>query len=128
LIDVTTRRVAVGIACGITTFLLSGAVTISVLGGKYGESPGVGILGVATGLVAGLIAAVVVGAIVDRSRGAVATALVWYGSFGTAFLVIAGARYVNVPGADELFTFQIQLLVSALAAAVVAGIDHRSRQ
>jgi hypothetical protein len=118
--------VVLGIACGITSVLLCGAVTITLLSGKYGESPGVGILGVFSGLFVGLIAAVVVGVIADRLQEWAMTVLVWYGAFGLTFLAIAAAQYVNVPGADDLFTFQIHLLVSALAATVVAGLDHQN--
>lgn len=124
---INTRPPVLGVACGITTLLLVGALTISVLGSQYGESPGVGILGLFSGVVAGLIAAVVVGVTADRFEGWAASALVAYGTFGAAFLGIAGVQYVNVPGADDLFAFRIHLLTSLLLAVVVAGVDHRGR-
>jgi hypothetical protein len=60
------RYILVGLASAVTTFLLAGAVTIKTLGTRYGDSPGVGILGVTVGVVIGLLAGVVVTLIGDR--------------------------------------------------------------
>ena len=82
------RTPALSVACGITTLLLVGASSIAFLSSQYGDGPGVGILGVVSGLAAGLLAAVVVGVTADRTEGWLATALVAYGTFGATFLGI----------------------------------------
>ena len=68
--------------------------------------------------------ALLVGAVVtftgDRFSGLRAAALVTYGAFGVAFLAIVGLSYVNVPGADEAFTFPVHLAVSVVSAIVTA--------
>ena len=115
------RNLSLGVAAAVTTFLLAGALSISVLGGLYGDSPGVGILGVLAGLVTGLAAGVVVVLFAARLAGITAAALVAYGTFGVAFLAIAGLQYVNVPGADAVFTFPVHLATSALVAVFVAA-------
>jgi hypothetical protein len=110
------RTFSLGAASAVTTFLVVGAVTIAVLSGPFGESPGVGILGVLAGFVVGLGAGVVVAAFAGRLSGAATAALVTYATFGVAFLAIAALQYVNVPGADAVFTFPVHLAVSVLLA------------
>lgn len=122
------RAPLLGVACGVTTLLVVGALTITALSGPFGDSPGVGILGLFAGLFAGLTAAVVVGVGADRLAGWRLSALVAYGAFGTAFLLVAGLQYVNVPGADDLFTFPVHLATSALLAAAVTLLDARRRR
>jgi len=121
---------SLGAASAVTTFLLAGALSISVLGGLYGDSPGVGILGVLAGLVAGVGAGVAVVLSANRLAGVPAAALVAYATFGVAFLAIAGLSYVNVPGADAVFTFPVHLGTSAVVAVVVAvgAFVRRKRQ
>lgn len=104
------------------------ALTLVVLSGQYGESPGVGILGVFAGFLAAVVAAVAVWAFADRLSGVAAATLVAYGTFGVAFLGIAGLRYVNVPGADDLFTFPVHLGASLLVAVVVTILAGRERR
>lgn len=120
------RALPLALASAVTTFLLAGAVTLLVLGDLYGESPGVGILGVAVGAVAAIAAAVAVGLAADRLLGRSAAALVAYGTFGVAFLVVAGARYVNVPGADAV-TFPVHVAVSLVVALLAAALAGRER-
>lgn len=115
------RTLSLGLASAVTTFLLVGALSISVLGGLYGDSPGVGILGVLAGLVAGLVAGGVVATFAGRVTGLGAAALVAYAAFGVTFLAIAALQYVNVPGADAVFTFPVHLGTSAVVAMVVAA-------
>lgn len=110
-----------------TTFLLAGAVTIGILSTWYGESPGVGILGVGVGVVVALVVGAVVTFTGDRLSGPRAAALVAYGTFGVAFLAIAGLSYVNVPGADEVFTLPVHLGVSLVVAIVAAALASRGR-
>ncbi|MFW5911400.1 MAG: permease [Halolamina sp.] len=112
------RSVALGLGTAVTTFLLVGAGTIELLGG--GEAPGIGILGVFAGLVAGVLAGGLVGVGGDRLSRVPAAAMVGYAAFGVTFLVIAGMSYVNVPGADETFTFTVHLVVSGVVAVVAA--------
>jgi len=112
------RTVALAIGTAVTTFLLVGAVTIELLGA--GEAPGIGILGVFVGLVAGLVAGGLVGVTGDRVAGLPAAALVGYAAFGTTFLAIAAMSYVNVPGVDDVFTFPVRLGASAVVAVVAA--------
>jgi hypothetical protein len=121
------RTLSLGLASAVTTFLLVGALSISVLGGLYGDSPGVGILGVLAGLVAGLVAGGVVAAFADRPTGLTAAALVAYATFGVAFLAIAALQYINAPGADAVFTFPVHLGTSVVVAVVVAAAAFRRR-
>lgn len=121
------RDVLLGLASAVTTFLLAGAVTIEILSTWYGESPGVGILGVGIGVVVALLVGAVVTLIGERLSGLRAAALVAYGAFGVAFLVIAGLSYVNVPGADEMFTFSVHLTISLVVAIVAAVLVSRRR-
>ena len=87
------RYLSLGLTTGVTTFLLAGAVTVERLGAWYGDSPGVGILGISVGVVIGLLAGVVVtsSALSSDCSG---TRGVW--AFGITFLVIAGPSYANV--------------------------------
>lgn len=112
------RTVALAFGSAVTTFLVVGAVTIELLGA--GEAPGIGILGVFVGLVAGLIAGGLVGVAGGRIAGVPAAVLVGYATLGTTFLAIAGMSYVNVPGVDDVFTFPVRLGVSAVVAVVAA--------
>lgn len=62
----------------------------------------------------------------SRRFGVWLTALIVYASFGVVFVGIAGLSYVNVPGADSVFTFPVHVgtsLLLALAAAALA--THR---
>lgn len=122
-----TRNISLGLVSTVTSFLLAGAVTIEMLSTWYGESPGVGILGVRVGIVVALLVGAVVAFTGDRLSGLRAAALVAYGVFGVAFLAIAGLSYMNVPGADEVFTFPIHLAVNLVVATVVAGLASRGR-
>ncbi|OTF01790.1 permease [Halorubrum sp. SD683] len=112
------RTVALALGTAVTTFLLVGAATIELLGA--GEAPGIGIIGVFAGFVAGLAAGVLVGVASDRIAGVPAAALLGYAAFGTTFLAIAAMSYVNVPGVDDVFTFPVRLGVSAVVAVVAA--------
>ena len=103
-------------------------MAIELLSGQYGESPGSGIVGVLVGLVVGLLAGVTIVFTADRLSGVSATVLVAYATFGVVFLAVAGLRYVNVPGADEAFTFPAQVVVSLLLAVVVAVLVGRGRE
>lgn len=118
------RTVALALGTAVTTFLLVGAVTIELLGA--GEAPGIGIIGVFAGLVAGLAAGVLVGVASDRIAGVPAAALLGYAAFGTTFLAIAAMSYVNVPGVDDVFTFPVRLVVSAVVAALATAYGERS--
>jgi hypothetical protein len=120
-----TRTIALGVGAAVTSFLLSGAATIQLLGA--GESPGTGIVGVFVGFVVGLLAGGVVSAYAERVRGLAQTLLVAYATFGVAVVLIAGTSYVNVPGANDVFTFPVHVGVSVLAAVVVALLDSRRR-
>jgi hypothetical protein len=115
------RDVLLGVACGVTTFLFAGAGTIVAIGDRFGDSPGVGILAVGAGLFAGLLAAFLGTIASDRLSGVPARALLAYGVFGVTFLGIAALQYVNVPGADAVFSFPVHLGVSVLVA-VLAGV------
>lgn len=117
------RSVILGAGTAITTFLLAGAATIELLGA--GEAPAVGLIGVFVGVLAGLLAGAIVGAYADRLSGIAATALVAYATFGAVFVAIAGLSYVNVPGADDLFTFPIHLATSVVVALAVALLTGR---
>jgi hypothetical protein len=117
------RYLLVGAAAAVTTFLLVGAVTIETLAGLYGDSPGVGILGVFAGFAGALVAGLLVVARGDRLRGVAAAALVAYGTLGSSFLAIALLQYVNVPGADAVFTFPVHLGTSVLLAVVAGALD-----
>ncbi|MFT4892078.1 MAG: hypothetical protein ACI9YT_003019 [Halobacteriales archaeon] len=119
------RTIVLGAGTAITTFLLVGAATIELLGG--GESPAIGILGVFVGLVAGMLAGGSVGVAADRLSGYPATFVVGYAAFGVAFLAIAGMSYVNVPGADDVFTFPVHIGVSVVVAVVFALVAKQGR-
>jgi hypothetical protein len=115
----STRRIALGIGTAVTTFLLAAVVVIESLGA--GEAPGIGILGVFGGLVAGLLAGALVVAYAGRLSGATTAALAAYATLGPAFVAIAGLSYVNVPGADAVFSFPVHVGTSVVLA-VVAGV------
>lgn len=117
------RTISLGTGTAITTFLLAGAATIELLGA--GEAPAIGIIGVFVGVVAGLLAGGAVGVYADRLSGFASSILVVYSTFGVAFVAIAGMRYVNVPGADDVFTLPVHFGMSILAAVVVALLDRR---
>ena len=117
------RTITLGVGTAVTTFLLAGAATIELLGA--GESPGIGIIGVLVGLVVGLLAGGIVSGYAHRLTGIAVPVLVGYATLGIAFIAIAGMRYVNVPGADDVFTFPVHLSVSVVAAAVVALLAAR---
>lgn len=119
------RSVLLAVASAVTTVLAVGAVVIELLSGLYGESPGVGMLGVFGGLVAGLLVGAAVVLVAGRLTGVAETALVAYGAFGVAFLAVAALRYVNAPGADAVFTFPVQLAVSLLFALIAAALESR---
>ena len=119
----STRTIALGVGAAITTFLFAGATTIQLLGA--GEAPGIGIIGVFVGLIAGLLAGGIVGVYADRLQGFAQSALVAYATFGVVLVTIAGMSYVNVPGADDVFTLPVHLGVSILAAVVIALLDSR---
>ncbi|MEF8825281.1 MAG: permease [Halapricum sp.] len=121
------RYFLLGLASAVTTFLLAGAVTIEILSTWYGEGPGVGILGVAVGVVVALLVGTVVTFTGDRLSGLRAAVLVAYGAFGVAFLAIAGMSYVNVPGVDEVFTFPVHLAASLVVAILAAVLASRGR-
>ncbi len=121
------RTLSLGLASAVTTFLVAGAVTITLLGDLYGESPGVGIIGVAVGVIAAIAAGAAVSLAADRLSGRFETALVAYGTFGVAFLAVAGVRYVNVPGADAVFTFPVHVAVSLVVALLAAALAGRGR-
>jgi hypothetical protein len=121
------RDVLLGLASAVTTFLLAGAATIGILTTWYGESPGIGILAVGVGVIAALFVGAAVTFASERLSGLRAAALVAYGAFGVAFLGIAGLSYVNVPGADEMFTLPVHLAVSLAIAIVAAVLVSRGR-
>ena len=118
-----TRTISLGAGSAITTFFVVGVATIELLGA--GEAPAIGILGVFAGFVGGILAGAIVAAYADRLAGLAAVVLVAYAVFGVAFLVIWGMRYVNVPGADDVFSFPVHLAVSLVVALVVALFDGR---
>ncbi|WP_324758503.1 permease [Haloarcula montana] len=119
------RTISLGLGTALSTFLLAGATTIELLGA--GEAPGIGILGVFVGIIAGLLAGGVVSVSADRLSGIAASALVAYATFGVAFVTIAGIRYVNVPFADDVFTFAVQIGVSVVLAVAVALLTRHKR-
>lgn len=121
------RYLLLGSASAVTTFLLAGAVTIEILSTWYGEGPGAGILGVLIGTIIGLLVGAAITSTGDRLSGLGAVALVAYAVFGVAFLAIAGLSYVNVPGADEVFTFPVHLAVSSVVSIVAAVLASRGR-
>lgn len=110
------RSFSLGAASAVTTFLVAAAATIAVTRIPFGDSPGVGILGVGAGFVAGLVVFVVVAVFAGRLSGASWAALVAYATLGVVFLGIAALSYVNVPGADAVFTFPVHIAVSVLLA------------
>lgn len=119
------RTIALGLGTAITTFLWAGATTMKLLGG--GEAPGIGIIGVFVGFIAGIFAGGIVGVYADRVSGIIASTLVAYATFGVAFVAIAGMRYVNVPHADDVFTFPVHLGASVVLAGVVTLLTIRRR-
>jgi hypothetical protein len=100
--------------------MLVGATTIELLGA--GEAPGIGIVGVFVGLIAGVIAGGVVSGYGTQVVGVTERALIGYATFGIVFLALFGMRYVNVPGADDVISFPVQIGVSLLGAAVLAAL------
>lgn len=120
------RPIALGVGSAVTTFLLAGAATIELLGA--GEAPAIGIIGVFVGILAGLLAGGIVSASADRLSGTGASALVAYATLGVAFVVIAGTRYVNVPYADDVFTFPVHVSLSVALAVAVAMLASRGSQ
>lgn len=120
-----TRTLLLGVGTAITTFLLAGAAAIELLGA--GEAPAVGILGVFVGLVAGLLAGGIVGVAADRLSRLPAALLVGYAAFGVAVIAIAGMSYVNVPGADDVFTFPVHIGVSVVVAILFALVAWQGR-
>jgi hypothetical protein len=121
------RTLLLAVGSAATSFLFVGALALTVLGGRYGESPGVGILGVVAGVVAAAVTLLAVSLAVARLRTPAAEALVAYAAFGVAFLAIAALRYVDVPGADDVFTFPVHVGLSVLLAVAVAVLDGRRR-
>ncbi|GAB3410888.1 hypothetical protein GCM10027435_01930 [Haloparvum alkalitolerans] len=119
------RAIVLGLGTAITTFLLAGAATIELLGA--GEAPGIGIIGVFVGFVAGLLAGGITGVYADRLPGIAASALHAYAAFGIAFLAIAGLRYVNVPSADAVFTFPVHVGASLVIAIGIGLVVARER-
>ncbi|MFW5896382.1 MAG: permease [archaeon] len=117
------RSIALGVGAAVTTFLVAGAATIELLGA--GEAPGIGIIGVFVGILAGVLPGGIVAVYAATLRGFARGVLVAYATFGVALLAIAGTSYVNVPGADAVFTVPVHLGVSILAAVVVAVLDSR---
>jgi hypothetical protein len=114
-----TRNLSIGAGSALTTFLVVGVSTIELLGA--GEAPAIGILGVFAGAVGGLLVGAIVTAYADRLAGLAAVALVAYAVFGVTFVGIWGMRYVNVPAADDVFSFPVHLAVSVVLA-VAAGL------
>lgn len=121
-----TRTIALGAGTAVTTFLLTGAATIELLGA--GEAPATGIIGVFVGLVIGLLVGGIVSVYADRLSGIAASALVAYATFGVAFVAIAGMSYVNVPGVDDVFSFPIHIGVSFVAALIVSSLASHGRR
>ena len=123
-----TRTIALGAGAAVTTFLLTGAATIELLGA--GEAPAIGIIGVFVGLVIGLLVGGIISVYADHLSGIAASALVAYATFGVAFVAIAGMSYVNVPGVDDVFSFPIHIgvsFVAALTVSLLAGHGKRGR-
>ncbi|SEO68817.1 hypothetical protein SAMN04487948_104185 [Halogranum amylolyticum] len=119
------RTLALGAGTAVTTFLLAGAATIELLGA--GEAPGVGIVGVFVGVLVGLLAGGLVSVYADRLSGIAVPTLVAYATFGVTFVVIAGTSYVNVPGADDVFSFPVHVGVSVVVALAAALLTGRGR-
>lgn len=119
------RTILSSVGAAITTFLLVGAMTMTLLGG--GEAPAVGIIGVFVGLIAGLLASVLVSTYAGRLSGLPAAAVVGYAAFGITFIAIAGLRYVNVPGADDVFTFPVHVGISVAVAVILTLSAARGR-
>jgi hypothetical protein len=117
------RTIVLGAGTAVTTFLLTGAATIELLGA--GESPAIGIVGVIVGLAIGVLAGGIVSVFADHLSGITTSTLVAYATFGVAFVAIAGLSYVNVPGADDVFSFPVHIGVSFVAALVVAVLAGR---
>lgn len=115
------RSLTLGLGTAVTTFLLAAAAAIEFAPAAWGDSPGVGIVGVFVGLILGLTVGVVVAFRTGRFSRLQTAAVVGYAALGLTFLAIAAMSYVNVPGVDEMFTFPVQLGVSVLVA-VVAGL------
>jgi hypothetical protein len=119
------RSLALGLGTAVTTFLLVAAAAIEFAPAAWGDSPGVGIVGVLVGLVLGLAAGAAVTFGVPIISRAVRAAVVGYAALGVTYLGIAAMRYVNVPGADDVFTFPVHLGVSLLVAVVAAVLVIR---
>lgn len=118
------RSVTLGAGAAVSTFLLAGAATVELLGA--GEAPGLGIVGVFVGLLAGLLAGGLVAVGADRLSGLAAAGLAGYATFGVAIVMIAALQYVNVPGADDVFTFPVHLAASVAIAVIVALLTARA--
>jgi len=76
------RTITFGLASDVTALLLVAALTIQLPSGPYGESPGVGILGVFAGAVGALLAGIVVVAVAGGVSRGVLAGLVAYGTLG----------------------------------------------
>lgn len=112
------RRTVFGLGAAVTTFLLVGAATIELLG--VGGSPAVGILGVFAGVVAGLLAGVLAGTYGDTLPRSTGPALTAYATLGLVFVAIPTLSYINVPGADAVFSLPAHVGISVGAAIVAA--------
>lgn len=124
------RTLTLGIGAAVTTFLLTAAAAIELAPSAWGDSPGVGIVAVFLGLVVGLLvgAVVAVGAVGAASLSRTGrAALVADATRGVTFFAIAAMSYVNAPGVDDLFTFQIRLGASLLVALVAGVLAVRGR-
>lgn len=104
----------------VTTFLLVGAATIEAVTAATGADIGPGIVGVFAGVAAGLIAAWLVSwrwsSVADWGR----SALLGYAVFGLTIVFLAFLSYVNTPGADEYLGLQVNLVIAAVVALLVA--------
>ena len=118
-----TRSLSLGVGSALTTFLVAGVATIELMGA--GEAPGIGIIGVFAGVVSGLVIGALGRLNAARFSGIIESLLVSYATFGVAFFAIAGMRYVNVPGADDVFSFPVHIGGSVVAALVVASLAGR---
>ena len=117
------RTIVLGIGTVVATFLLAGAATIELLGA--GAAPGVVFLGVSVGLIAGLFADGIVSVYADPLSGIAASIRLGYAAFGVVIVAIEGLKYVNVPGADDVFSFPVLIGVNFRAAVVVASLASR---
>lgn len=121
------RTLILGLGTAVTTFLLVGGASIELAPAAWGDNRSVGILAVFTGFVVGMLAGGAVAYRADLVARLTQAALVGYAALGVTFLAIAVMSYVNVPGADELFTFPVQLGVSLLVAVVLAVLVGSGR-